>query len=159
MLHISVEFENLSFKIFEYSETISALKPINEICSESRFGANPKVGVATDGAAHGLIADPPVGRPPASMSVAKAVAKRVEAGKTLDLGVWTPALDESLREMFDSTAIFPMGAVDKTVVEYDGEKRPTDDHSRTGLNAATSIAREGEQGPTSGGVPVGIIKS
>ena len=75
----------------------------------------------------------------AAASVAKAVAKRVEAGKTLDLGVWTPALDESLREMFDSTAIFPMGAVDKTVVEYDGEKRPTDDHSRTGLNAATSM--------------------
>ena len=75
----------------------------------------------------------------AAASVAKAVSKRVESGKTLDLGVWTPALDEALRAMFDSTAIFPMGAVAKSVVEYEDEKRPTDDHSRTGLNAATSM--------------------
>ena len=30
-----------------------------------------------------------------------------------------------------------MGAVGKSVVEYEDEKRPADDHSRTGLNAAT----------------------
>ena len=29
-----------------------------------------------------------------------------------------------------------MGAVGKSVVEYEDEKRPADDHSRTGLNAA-----------------------
>ena len=75
----------------------------------------------------------------AAASVAKAVSKRVESGKTLDLGVWTPALDEALRAMFDSTAIFSMGTVAKSVVEYEDEKRPTDDHSRTGLNAATSM--------------------
>eukprot|EP00964_Phaeocystis_antarctica_P014823 scaffold8180_cov61-Phaeocystis_antarctica.AAC.2 len=33
-----------------------------------------------------------------------------------------------------------MGAVGKSVVEYEDEKRPTDDHSRTGLNAATDMA-------------------
>ena len=75
----------------------------------------------------------------AAASVAKAVRARVEAGKTLDLGGWTPTLDEALRAMYESTAIFPMGAVAKSVVEYDDEKRPTDDHSRTGLNAATSM--------------------
>ena len=33
-----------------------------------------------------------------------------------------------------------MGAVGKSVVEYEDEKRPADDHSRTGLNAATNMA-------------------
>jgi len=32
-----------------------------------------------------------------------------------------------------------MGAVGKSVVEHEDEKRPTDDHFRTGLNAATNI--------------------
>jgi len=71
----------------------------------------------------------------AAASVAQAIGKRVETGKTLDLGPWTPALDAALCAMFDSTTIFPMGAVGKSVVEYEDEKRPTDDHSRTGLTA------------------------
>ena len=32
-----------------------------------------------------------------------------------------------------------MGAVGKSVEEYINEKRPTDDHTRTGLNAATDM--------------------
>ena len=76
----------------------------------------------------------------AAVSVSRAIGKRVETGKTLDLGPWSGTLETALCAMFDSTIIFPMGAVGKSVVEYEDEKRPTDDHSRTGLNAATDMA-------------------
>ena len=70
----------------------------------------------------------------ASASVAKAVHKRVAGFKTLDLGRCTPALEAGIRSTFESSACFPMGAVGKSVESYVGEKRPTDDHARTGLN-------------------------
>ena len=69
-------------------------------------------------------------------AVTKAIVKRVEAGKTIRLGTWSNALARVLRGTFSNSFIFPMGAVDKP----DGsEKRPTSDHTRTGLNAATDL--------------------
>ena len=69
--------------------------------------------------------------------VTRAIMKRVQAGKTLDLGLWTNALADGLKSMFSATAIFPMGAAKKALEA--SELRPTDDHTRTGLNAATSL--------------------
>ena len=69
--------------------------------------------------------------------VTRAIMKRVQAGKTLDLGLWNNALADGLKSMFSATAIFPMGAVKKALEA--AELRPTDDHTRTGLNAATSL--------------------
>ena len=75
----------------------------------------------------------------AAVSVSKAVQERVDAHKTIDLGPWTLDLDSALRSLYPSSCIFPMGAVGKSVEEYFNEKRPTDDHTRTGLNAATDM--------------------
>ena len=69
--------------------------------------------------------------------VTKANAKRVQGGKTINLGAWTGALAALVRSTFDSSAIAPQNAVDKPL-EPD-EKRPCTDHTRTGLNAATSL--------------------
>ena len=69
--------------------------------------------------------------------VTRAIMKRVQAQKTLDLGVWSSRLGDLVRASFAATAIFPMGAVAKPLEPT--ELRPTDDHSRTGLNAATSL--------------------
>ena len=46
-------------------------------------------------------------------------------------------MGDLVRASFAATAIFPMGAVAKPMEPT--ELRPTDDHSRTGLNAATSL--------------------
>ena len=73
--------------------------------------------------------------------VAKALGKRVLAGKTLDLGPFTDAMADELRATFPSSFIHPMGAVAKplqpgqTVADW----RPTSDHTRTGFNAATNM--------------------
>ena len=72
-------------------------------------------------------------------AVTKAIMKRVETGKTISLGLWNPELASELRATFGASAIFPMGAVAKNVMEFDGEMRPTSDHTRTGLNAATDL--------------------
>ena len=47
--------------------------------------------------------------------VTRAIMKRVQAGKTLDLGLWNNALADGLKSMFSATAIFPMGAVKKAL--------------------------------------------
>ena len=75
----------------------------------------------------------------ASASIMKAVQKRVDGGKTLDLGPCTPDMECALRSMYDAFAFFPMGAVSKSVESYANEKRATDDHTRTGVNAATDM--------------------
>jgi hypothetical protein len=64
--------------------------------------------------------------------------KRVKLGKTVWLGTWSESLGKLLRSTFGSTFIFPMGAVSKPLEPL--EKRPTDDHTRTGLNAATDLS-------------------
>ena len=67
------------------------------------------------------------------VQVTAAINKRMEAGKSLLLGPWR-VVEKTLRAMgiFDYF-VFPMGAVakkdDPTVL------RPTDDHTKTGLNA------------------------
>ena len=75
----------------------------------------------------------------AAASVSRAVQERVDIHKTIDLGPSTPGLEQAIRQYFVSSCIFPMGAVGKSVEEYADEKRPTDDHTRTGLNAATDM--------------------
>ena len=51
--------------------------------------------------------------------------------------MWSDVLAYGVREYFDSSCIFPMGCVAKKL-EPD-KKRPTSDHTRTGLNAATCM--------------------
>ena len=81
----------------------------------------------------------------AIIPLSTAIQKRVDAQKTLDLGVASPDLLAWVRRTFVSTAIFPMGCVDKSVEFMDDSqtikaKRATDDHTRTGLNAATDMS-------------------
>ena len=70
-------------------------------------------------------------------AVSRALQTRVEAGKTLCLGQWSHRLFAYVKERFDNFFVFPMGAVQKALEP--GEYRPTCDHSRTGLNAATTL--------------------
>ena len=71
-------------------------------------------------------------------AVVDATLKRVAAGKTLDLGVWGGAASAAIKFWCKCSAIFPMGAVPKPL-EPDA-LRPTDDHTRTGFNAATDLS-------------------
>ena len=68
----------------------------------------------------------------------RATKKRVELGKTLDLGVWSDSLATRIRAYFSSSTIFPLGAVPKALEV--NEMRPTSDHTRTGANAATDMS-------------------
>jgi hypothetical protein len=70
--------------------------------------------------------------------VTMAIMDRVSNGKTVNLGRFTQALGTSLRRQFGSSAIFPMGAVGKPLEPW--KVRPTDDHTRTGLNACTDMS-------------------
>ena len=70
-------------------------------------------------------------------AVTRATMKRVEKGKTLLLGAWTNTLADAVKAAFSSSLIFPLGAVAKPLEP--GEVRPTSDHTRTGLNAATDL--------------------
>lgn len=70
-------------------------------------------------------------------AVTAAIQTRVDSSKTIDLGVWSDLLGAELRDYFSSSCIFPMGCVAKKL-EPD-KKRPTSDHTRTGLNAATCL--------------------
>ena len=71
-------------------------------------------------------------------AVTRATMKRVEKGKTLDLGTWSNGLAHLIQTTFSASANFPLGAVAKPL-EPD-ELRPTDDHTRTGINAATDLS-------------------
>ena len=70
-------------------------------------------------------------------AVTRATMKRVDSGKTLLLGDWNCNLASRIRAYFPSTAIFAMGAVKKALEST--EMRPTSDHTRSGLNAATIL--------------------
>ena len=70
-------------------------------------------------------------------AVTRATMKRVQAGKTLQLGSWSSTLVSSLKAFYAAFAVFPLGAVPKPLEPT--ELRPIDDHSRTGLNAATDL--------------------
>ena len=70
-------------------------------------------------------------------AVTRATMKRVQAGKTIQLGTWTNTLADGVKSLYQASAIFPMGAVAKAL-EPD-EVRPTSDHSATGLNSATDL--------------------
>ena len=58
-------------------------------------------------------------------------------GKTLHLGTWTTKLADGIKSLFRASSIFPLGATPKPLEPT--ELRPIDDHSRTGLNAASSL--------------------
>ena len=72
-------------------------------------------------------------------AVTRATMKRVEMGKTVQIGVWNNLLASALRTFFPATAIFPLGAVPKPLEP--NELRPTSDHTRTGLNGATDLGQ------------------
>jgi len=63
---------------------------------------------------------------------------RVEAGRTLLLGEATTETLALIKQVFPAAFIFPMGATAKPL-EPD-KARPTDDHTRTGLNAACDMS-------------------
>ena len=74
----------------------------------------------------------------ARTAVTKAIDVRVLACKTMNLGVWNAELAEAVQQTWGSSCIFPMGAVAKKI---GSDMRPTDDHTRTGLNAATDMSQ------------------
>ena len=74
----------------------------------------------------------------ARIPVRQAIMKRVARGKTLSLGAWTSQLAGEVRAYFANSFIFPMGAVEKALEP--NVFRPTSDHSRTGLNAASDLS-------------------
>ena len=75
--------------------------------------------------------------------VAAAIAKRVNGGKTLSLGPMVDGLAHAVRSTFTASCIFPLGAAAKALLPGQTpdqlEWRPTSDHTRTGLNAATDM--------------------
>lgn len=74
--------------------------------------------------------------------VIKATVERVSAGRTLDLGEWGFGFRELLPNVFTEGAyVFPLGAVEKPLER--NSARPTDDHTRTGLNAASDMTHLG----------------
>ena len=77
--------------------------------------------------------------------VTEATEARVAAGKTLHLGAVGPDTLSLMRQVFDAAYIFPMGATAKLLEPT--KLRPTDDHTRTGLNAACDKCLEHREGP------------
>jgi len=75
--------------------------------------------------------------PAARARVTDATEARVSAGKTLHLGAVGPDTLPLMRQVFDAAYIFPMGATAKPLEPT--KLRPTDDHTRTGLNAACDM--------------------
>ena len=69
--------------------------------------------------------------------VTDATEARVAVGKTLHLGVVLPDMLSTLKQVFPAAYIFPMGATAKPLEPT--KLRPTDDHTRTGLNAACDM--------------------
>jgi hypothetical protein len=70
--------------------------------------------------------------------VAAAIDKRVQSGRTLDLGEWTYELMATMKAVFKNYFVFPLGATGKPL-EPDAA-RPLSDHTRTGTNAATDMS-------------------
>ena len=65
-------------------------------------------------------------------AVTSAIQSRVQDHKTMVLGHWSAPMAAGLKQVFQASTIFPMGAVEKS--SQPGVFRPTDDHTRTGLN-------------------------
>ena len=70
--------------------------------------------------------------------VTDATEARVAAGKTLHLGAVMADTLSVMKQVFPAAYIFPMGATGKPMEPT--KLRPTSDHTRTGLNAACSMA-------------------
>ena len=68
--------------------------------------------------------------------VTKALLSRVNAGKTLVVGDWSSTMLVKLKSAYKDFTIFSMGAVKKALEDA---YRPTSDHSRSQLNAATDL--------------------
>ena len=87
-------------------------------------------------------------------TVSDALRKRVNAGKTLDLGAWTPG------DPLPSGAkgcVVPQGAVAKKL-EPD-KIRPTSDHTKTSLNAAVDLSQVEHTLNTYEEIAIGLKKS
>jgi hypothetical protein len=69
--------------------------------------------------------------------VTEATEARVAVGKTLHLGAVVSDTLTTLKRVFPAAYIFPMGATAKPLEPT--KLRPTDDHTRTGLNAACDM--------------------
>lgn len=67
-----------------------------------------------------------------------ATRKRVDAGRTWDLGAWDDNMQKGLKAVWSRSAVFPMGGVEKPLEP--GVLRPVDDHSRTGFNDASDLS-------------------
>jgi len=69
--------------------------------------------------------------------VTEATEARVAVGKTMHLGAVVSDTLTTLKRVFPAAYIFPMGATAKPLEPT--KLRPTDDHTRTGLNAACDM--------------------
>ena len=69
--------------------------------------------------------------------VTEATESRVAVGKTMHLGAVVSDTLTTLKRVFPAAYIFPMGATAKPLEPT--KLRPTDDHTRTGLNAACDM--------------------
>ena len=69
--------------------------------------------------------------------VSMATEARCAAGRTIDLGEWLADMRAKVQEIFGDFFLFPLGAVAKALEAWSA--RPTDDHTRTGLNAAVDM--------------------
>ena len=72
----------------------------------------------------------------ARASVTQAISSRVARHKSVCIGPWDDVKD-ALRSHFGDFFVYPMGAVPKP--HQPDVMRPTSDHTRTGLNAATIL--------------------
>ena len=70
-------------------------------------------------------------------AVTSAIQSRVMDHKTLVLGPWSTTMATGLKQVYQASTIFPMGAVEKS--SQPGVFRPTDDHTRTGLNHLSDV--------------------
>jgi hypothetical protein len=77
----------------------------------------------------------------ARSSVTKAIQSRLKKGKSLALGAWSVVETALKAAGVDTYFLFPMGAVAKkdSPDPTNPIMRPTDDHSKTGLNKATCM--------------------
>ena len=73
----------------------------------------------------------------------KGLASGRLTGKRISEGPMTDGLAHALRSTFHASCIFPLGAAAKALLPGQTpdqvEWRPTSDHTRTGLNAATDM--------------------
>jgi hypothetical protein len=88
-------------------------------------------------AGHRVFSNYPAATGEFAVKVAKAIAKRVQSGRTLDLGPWSEDLRGVMKRVFKWFYIFPLSARAKPLEPNDA--RPISDHTRTGFNAAVDL--------------------